>query len=69
MMLKFACGVFAGASIVGGCVLAESFLAVSVPTNGILFGYQVQKGAELICRDPTVWNEFLDGASYIVCGN
>jgi hypothetical protein len=67
-MLKFACGVIAGASLLGGAVLAESALTVRVPTNGVLAGYEVQKGGELICKDPSVFNDFRDGVSYIICG-
>ena len=68
-MLKFACGVIVGAMLVGWGALAESALAVRIPTNGILLGYEVQKGGELVCSDPTVWNEFSDGVSYIVCAD
>lgn len=66
-MFRFACGMIVGATLVGGAVLAESALAVRVPTNGVLVGYEVQKGGELICRDPIVWNNFRDSVSYIVC--
>lgn len=66
--LKFACGLIVGASLLAGVGLAESGLAVRVPTNGILVGHEVQMGSEVICRDPMVWSEFREGVSYIICG-
>lgn len=63
-MIKFAAGLMIGAAITSTAAWA---LAVSVPTNGILAGYIVQKDGKDICRDPEVHNQFRGSDSYIVC--
>jgi hypothetical protein len=78
-MLRFFAGLFLGMSL--SAALAEvadecgtyydeenSYMAVRVPTNGVLKGYIVpDKSGNEVCRDPGVWNEFRGPDSYIVC--
>jgi hypothetical protein len=67
-MLKFGFGVATGAILAAGLAFSQSEgLAVSVPTNGVLRGYTVQKGSKTICIDPSVWNDFRGQGSFIVC--
>lgn len=67
-VLKFGSGVAFGAIIVAGFAWAQDgALVVSVPTNGMLKGYTVQKDGKTICTDPMVWNDFRGQGSFIVC--
>ncbi|MCO8145337.1 hypothetical protein NHN26_08875 [Rhodovulum tesquicola] len=68
-MMRFGVGVVVGAVMVAGMTIAQGMqpLAVSVPTNGVLKGYTVQKAGRTVCKDPTVWNDFRGSGSFIVC--
>ena len=64
-MIKFFAGLFIGLSITAA--VADG-IVTSVPTNGVLEGYIVQKDGKDICRDPVVYNRFHGASeSYIVC--
>ncbi|HTV70341.1 MAG TPA: hypothetical protein VMF90_17575 [Rhizobiaceae bacterium] len=63
-MLRFTAGLIVGAALMG---TAFAQMAVTVPTNGKLVGYIVQKDGNDVCRDPDVFNEFRGPDSYIIC--
>lgn len=62
MLFGFALGFAAALGTVG---IAQ--VRATVNTNGVLFGYTVQKNGATICTDPSVWIEFRGPQSYIVC--
>ena len=62
MLFGFALGFAAALGTIG---LAQ--VRATVNTNGVLFGYTVQKDGATICEDPSVWIEFRGPQSYIVC--
>ena len=46
---------------------ATAQVGASVDTNGVLFGYVVQKDGQTICENPNVYNQFRGPQSYIIC--
>lgn len=52
---------------VAGATMALAQVRASVDTNGVLVGYTVQKGGQVVCEDPTVYIQFRGPQSYIIC--
>ena len=61
-----AVGFVAGIAVTGA-TMAIAQVRASVNTNGVLVGYTVQKGGQVVCEDPTVYVEFRGPESYIIC--
>ena len=66
-MRGFLIGFISGCVIAGGTVWAQDAMRAWVNTNGVLYGYVVQKDGVTVCSDPAVWNELRGPTSYIVC--
>lgn len=62
MLFGFALGFTAALGTVG---IAQ--VRATVNTNGVLFGYTVQKNGATVCTNPSVWIEFRGPQSYIMC--
>jgi hypothetical protein len=52
---------------VAGATMALAQVRASVDTNGVLVGYTVQKGGQVVCEDPTAYIQFRGPQSYIIC--
>lgn len=58
---------FATGLALAGATTAIAQVQAYANTNGVMFGYTVQKNGQTVCHNPTVYVQFRGPQSYIVC--